>query len=257
MPDALDALTNVSRIASYAPSVAHPATEVVGDDFWGEDGFSFEDVIDMINPLQHVPVLSSLYRSVTGDEISSGAQIAGGGLFGGPIGVFTAAASAMFEEATGGDLINQVTAMFDGDGAPAADAMAAGSPEAHDRAIGSTYGGSNSAPPVMTASLTEPSPIATLAAESSGKAPEMSPEMSDDVPIDGVWLSSIPLVAPPAAESNPAPDVTTISPATVQLLLQAIGYPTETMASPRAATELYKRGAPAPAEPDAIVDNLL
>lgn len=243
MPDTLDALTNVSRIVSYAPSVAHPATEVAGDDFWGEGGFSFDDIIDLINSLQHLSVISTLYRSMTGDEISNGAQIAGGGLFGGPIGVFAA-----------------TSAMFDGDGAddaPAVFAMAAGSPEANDRAIGSTYGGSNSAPPVITASRAEPAAIATLADETISKAPEMSPETSDDVPIDGVWLSSIAPVATPAAEPNPAPGITTIFPATAQLLLQAIGYPTETLASPRAATELYKQGEPAPTDPDTIVDNLL
>jgi hypothetical protein len=260
LPDTLDALTNVNRISAYAPSVARPADGVADSDFWGEDGFSFDDVIDLINPLQHLPVVSTLYRSITGDEISSGAQIAGGGLFGGPIGIFAAAASTMFEEATNGDLINQISTLFDGDGAdngPAAFAMAAGSPETHDRAIGSPYGGSNSTAPVMTASVAEPEPFATLAAETVSKAPEMSPETSDDVPIDGVWLSSIPLVSAPAAEPNPAPGVTTISPATAQLLLQAIGYPTENLASPRAATELYKQGVPTPTDPDAIVDNLL
>jgi hypothetical protein len=105
----------------------------------------------------------------------------------------------------------------------------------------------------MTASVAEPEPVATLAAKTVSKAPEMS----DDVPIDGVWLSSIPLVSAPTAEPNPAPGVTTISPATAQLLLQAIGYPTENLASPRAATELYKQGVPTPTDPDAIVDNLL
>jgi hypothetical protein len=143
LPNTLDALTNVNRISAYTPSVARPADEVADNEFWGEDGFSFDDIIDLLNPLQHLPVVSTLYRSITGDEISSGAQIAGGGLFGGPIGIFAAAASTMFEDATGGNLINQVSTMFDGDGAdngPAAFTMAAGSPEAHDRAIGSTYG---------------------------------------------------------------------------------------------------------------------
>ena len=81
MPNTLDALTNVNRISAYTPSVARPADEVADNEFWGEDGFSFDDIIDLLNPLQHLPVVSTLYRSITGDEISSGAQIAGADSF--------------------------------------------------------------------------------------------------------------------------------------------------------------------------------
>ena len=37
--------------------------------FFGKDGFTFFDFLDVINPLQHIPVVSTLYRSLTGDEI--------------------------------------------------------------------------------------------------------------------------------------------------------------------------------------------
>ncbi len=49
-------------------------------DFWGSDGFSFKDVLDTINPLQHIPIVSTIYQSITGDVPSSGANIAGGAL---------------------------------------------------------------------------------------------------------------------------------------------------------------------------------
>ena len=35
---------------------------------WGEDGFDFWDVLDVINPLQHIPFVNTLYREMTGDE---------------------------------------------------------------------------------------------------------------------------------------------------------------------------------------------
>ncbi len=58
-----------------------------------KDGvFKFSDFIDMVNPLQHLPFVSSIYRKATGDEISSASEVMGGALYGGPVG---AAASAM------------------------------------------------------------------------------------------------------------------------------------------------------------------
>lgn len=71
---------------------------------FGEDGFGFDDLLDVINPLQHIPILSSLYRWITGDEIAPAASLAGGALFGGPIGLAGAAANVAIREATGEDL---------------------------------------------------------------------------------------------------------------------------------------------------------
>ena len=53
---------------------------------FGGDGFSFGDLIDIINPLHHIPVLGTLYRKITSDEIDPAARVAGGALFGGPLG---------------------------------------------------------------------------------------------------------------------------------------------------------------------------
>lgn len=54
-------------------------------------GFSFGDFIDVINPLQHIPGVAELYRSVTNDQISDDARKAGNVLYGfalgGPVGV--------------------------------------------------------------------------------------------------------------------------------------------------------------------------
>ena len=41
--------------------------------------------LDMINPLQHVPVVSSVYRAITGDEASIVARTAGGAMYGGGV----------------------------------------------------------------------------------------------------------------------------------------------------------------------------
>ena len=77
--------------------------------FWGDDGFTFGDLIDLLNPLHHIPLVGSLYRGITGDEIAPGPRILGGALFGGgPIGaaiaIASGAANATLEQKTGRDM---------------------------------------------------------------------------------------------------------------------------------------------------------
>ncbi|HVY12304.1 MAG TPA: hypothetical protein VHB73_01930, partial [Alphaproteobacteria bacterium] len=62
---------------------------------------SFKDIFDIINPLQHIPIVSSIYRAVTGDQISGFAEVAGGALFGGPIGLVSGVVNAAVSEVTG------------------------------------------------------------------------------------------------------------------------------------------------------------
>jgi hypothetical protein len=66
-----------------------------------EADLSFADLVDILNPLQHVPLLSSLYRAVTGDEIQPSAQIMGATLYGGPIGFAAATNLAIVQQAAG------------------------------------------------------------------------------------------------------------------------------------------------------------
>jgi len=80
---------------------------------FGKDGFTFFDFLDIVNPLQHIPLVSTLYRSMTGDEIDPGAKIAGGTLFGGPIGAAVSIADVAMEESTGLDFGGHAMAMFD------------------------------------------------------------------------------------------------------------------------------------------------
>ena len=82
---------------------------------FGKDGFDFFDLIDIINPLQHIPVISTLYRSITGDEIAPLPRILGGALLGGPIGAGAALANVFVEEATGKDAGDHVMALFQDD----------------------------------------------------------------------------------------------------------------------------------------------
>lgn len=78
--------------------------------------FKFGDLLDVINPLQHIPVVGSLYRNLTGDEISGAAKIMGGLLYGGPIGLVAALATTIAEQEVGRDLGEAALAAVFGDG---------------------------------------------------------------------------------------------------------------------------------------------
>ncbi len=70
-------------------------------------GLTFHDFLSALNPLQYIPVVGTIYRAVTGDEVSEPARMAGsfvvGGLTAGPFGVATTVASTIFEKITGID----------------------------------------------------------------------------------------------------------------------------------------------------------
>ena len=69
-----------------------------------EESFGFFDFLDIINPLQHIPIVGTIYRHITGDEIGVVAQVAGGALFGGAIGAAAGVATAAIEHQTGKDI---------------------------------------------------------------------------------------------------------------------------------------------------------
>lgn len=81
--------------------------------------FDFFDMLDIVNPLQHVPIVSHLYRAVTGDVIDPIAQVIGGGVFGGVPGAISSAVQVAANEIFGSQEANQ-TALNDASHAKAA-----------------------------------------------------------------------------------------------------------------------------------------
>ncbi|NCO03773.1 MAG: hypothetical protein GW903_06245 [Alphaproteobacteria bacterium] len=75
------------------------------------DSYKFDDVIDVINPLHHIPVLGMVYRELSGDTIKPASQIIGGGLFGGPIGAISGTINAIAQIQTGKDVTGSVLTM--------------------------------------------------------------------------------------------------------------------------------------------------
>ncbi|WP_420402918.1 hypothetical protein [Nisaea sp.] len=94
------------------------AETTAGDHGWGEDGFGFDDFIDIVNPLQHLPFISTLYRELTGDGIAPAARMAGGTLYGGPAGMVASVANVFVEAEAGADIGGTVIARLSGDQTP-------------------------------------------------------------------------------------------------------------------------------------------
>jgi len=73
-----------------------------------EHHMSFRDVLSALNPLQYLPVIGTIYRAITGDQIPEPLRrlgsIIAGGLLGGPIGAAMSVAMIGAEKATGIDL---------------------------------------------------------------------------------------------------------------------------------------------------------
>jgi hypothetical protein len=95
---AISSDNNLSTGAIYAPSS-------VGQDFSRFDKgvqptndtqtMSFDDFIDMINPLEHIPAVSSIYRAVTNETINPVSRIVGDTLYGGILGLASAGIGAL------------------------------------------------------------------------------------------------------------------------------------------------------------------
>jgi hypothetical protein len=114
------------RVAGGALAGDPPAPE-------GKDELTFGDFLSVINPLQHIPVVSTLYRWMTGDTIKPAARVVGGALYGGPLGLVSAAFNAVVEQVKGSDIGAQLVAMVTpdpkADGEAAQTAVAAATPE--------------------------------------------------------------------------------------------------------------------------------
>ena len=110
-----------STVQSTAGSTAGSTNEVsniTADDgfkFFGNDGPSFGDLIDVINPLQHIPVVGALYREITGDTLDPAPKVAGNTLYFGPIGALTSVVDVFVEETTGKDVGGHVMSVLDED----------------------------------------------------------------------------------------------------------------------------------------------
>jgi len=75
---------------------------------------SFDDVLDVVNPLQHLPIVGTVYRALTHDQIKTPEKIAGDTLYGGVMGLASSVADFGFEKLTGHNFGDTVMRLFTG-----------------------------------------------------------------------------------------------------------------------------------------------
>ncbi len=76
--------------------------------------FGFADFIDIINPLQHIPIIATVYRNFTGDQLGAAPRIIGGALWGRIGGLVTGVANAVVEWWSGKDIGDHIYAALFG-----------------------------------------------------------------------------------------------------------------------------------------------
>jgi hypothetical protein len=101
----------------HSPGPANPGAAAQSSSGSTSLGTAFHDLLDIVNPLQHLPVIGTIYRAITGDKIGKFEKVAGDGLYGGLWGAVSSVADLAFEAVTGKDFGDTVLALFKSDGA--------------------------------------------------------------------------------------------------------------------------------------------
>lgn len=105
--------------ASFSDEMSNALAYRTGDEIpVSEKPFGFGDLIDIVNPLQHLPIVNLVYREITGDQIRPSSEIVGGAVFGGAIGAASSLVNVIIREETGDDLAGHAIRLAKGDPAP-------------------------------------------------------------------------------------------------------------------------------------------
>ncbi len=140
--------------ASQTASAAKPSAPDAAAPQTADKSSVFDSLLDIVNPLQHLPIVSTLYRASSGDQIGDFEQIAGDTLYGGPFGLVTSLADLAFKDFTGKNIGDTVLAMLTGDSSVAPAVQVAAN------------GASSQTPPAASAETPAsrpPTPLASLA----------------------------------------------------------------------------------------------
>lgn len=98
-------MTDIAAAAAVSPTTSSPPSSPPssGASIWSHGGFGFKDLLDIVNPLQHLPIIGSIYRYLTGDEPSGGARLVGDTIYGGPIGFGVSVVTSIISDGDGKD----------------------------------------------------------------------------------------------------------------------------------------------------------
>ena len=103
-------------IRTEPATVAAAKTPEAGAATPEHEGF-FHHLLEVINPLQHLPIIGTIYRAITGDKMGPVEKIAGDTLYGGMWGAITSIADVAFEGITGKSFEDTALSLFKNSGA--------------------------------------------------------------------------------------------------------------------------------------------
>ena len=197
--------------SAVAWPTAEPYVAPVEDDkphIWGQKGFQFHDLLDIVNPLQHLPVIGSVYRWITGDTIGNLPRVVGDTLYGGLIGFASGLANVLIKEQTGHDIGETVVALVTGDDKPSAVASVPSAPAAPaapaDHPAATPAHGAGTSVSAAPAASAPANPAQTFLAQQAERRRQLYG--SSSTAANGRVLSAqvIPLSIPPGSLSPPA-----------------------------------------------------
>lgn len=96
------------------PGASMPATDSTGQPAEQHESF-FHHLLDVVNPLQHLPIIGTIYRAITGERLDPVEKIAGDTLYGGLWGAVASVADVAFEGLTGKSFEDTAIALFKSD----------------------------------------------------------------------------------------------------------------------------------------------
>ncbi len=144
-----------------------------GNQSANQSGGFFHHLLDVINPLQHLPVIGTIYRAITGEHIGAVERIAGDTLYCGLWGAVSSIADVAFEGITGKSAEDTVLAWFKSD-SPTQVAVTAPT-------ITPNISGAQSLPSTATPSLPPSSSTEVASAQPASSSNTLSNALSNSV----------------------------------------------------------------------------
>lgn len=183
----------IAESSSGAPSAAASPGAAPAKTAATDPPLTFDDLLDVVNPLQHLPIVSTLYRHFTHDEIKPLPKIAGDALYGGWMGLASSVADYTFERITGRSFGDTMLALVTGDDTAPPSTVVASAASASKPNAGVAIASARPAS-VPTASLTNPQvaqPPPTRLAAVASRPPLPLPGSGQPIPtIDAATLDA-------------------------------------------------------------------
>jgi hypothetical protein len=177
---------------------------------WRGDEFTFSDLLDFVNPLHHIPIISTIYAHLTGESPGALARLTVGGLIGGPLGLLSAVVNTALITETGKDAGQIAVASLFGDDTGASNPvsdepralMALASDRGEDYAYDRTLQAAGTGNPAVVVAYNAGDPMPGGTRPYGGMSDRGSEANWDRIQSTGVATAAGPMAAPGPSVTN-------------------------------------------------------